>query len=106
MPLRRSAGRLARPSSPRAKLLLLSGSSALVILTLAGAEGLARRWAPDYLARTRGLYVHSRTYGWVGRPGAVAPMGGGRITLDTRGYRGQPLAPRRSGWSHARDRAG
>ncbi|MGE5126890.1 MAG: SGNH/GDSL hydrolase family protein [Betaproteobacteria bacterium] len=71
----------------------MGGSCVSVALALVAAEGLARRWAPDYLSRTRGLYVHSRTYGWVGRPGAVAPMGSGRISLDARGYRTRPLAP-------------
>jgi hypothetical protein len=62
-----------------------------------GTEWLARWWTPEYLTKTRGLYVYSSTYGWVGRPGAVAPMGGGRISLDARGYRGRPLAMPKTG---------
>ncbi len=74
-----------------AHVLLAIGSSALAILTIVGAEGLARWYAPDYLVRKRGLHVFSSIYGWAGRPGAVAPMGGGRVTLDGRGYRGREL---------------
>ena len=69
-----------------------------MVLAILGAEGLARHWAPDYLVRARGLQVFSRTYGWAGRPGAVAPMGGGRVTLGPRGYRGRELrVPRATG---------
>lgn len=74
------------------KLLLAAGSAAVVLLALVAAEAIARWWAPDYLTRTRGLFVYSSTYGWAGRPGAVAPMGDGRISLDAHGYRGRPLA--------------
>src|SRR5882672_4167968 len=79
------------PTRRVAHVLLAIGSSALVILAVVGAEGLARWYAPDYLVRKRGLHVFSSTYGWAGRPGAVAPMGGGRVTLDGRGYRGREL---------------
>lgn len=74
-----------------AHVLLAIGGPALIVLTIVGAEGLARWYAPDYLVRKRGLHVFSSTYGWVGRPGAVAPMGGGRVTLNGRGYRGREL---------------
>lgn len=66
-------------------------SSALVVLAVVGAELIARRWAPDYLVQARGLHVFSRAYGWAGRPGAAAAMGDGRVTLNTRGYRGPEL---------------
>lgn len=72
--------------------LLALGSLAVVILVIAGAELLARHWAPDYLVRSRGLHVFSRTYGWSGRPDAVAPMGSGLVRLNARGYRGRDLA--------------
>jgi hypothetical protein len=72
-------------------ILLAIGSSAVVILTMVGAEWLARWYAPDYLVRKRGLHVFSNTYGWAGRPGAVAPMGSGRVTLNACGYRGREL---------------
>jgi hypothetical protein len=72
-------------------VLLAIGSLALFILTTVGAEWLARWYAPDYLVRKRGLYVFSSIYGWAGRPGAVAPMGNGRVTLNARGYRGEEL---------------
>ena len=65
------------------------GSLAFLGLIALGAEWLARMWDPDYLIRVRGLYVYSPTYGWAGRPGAVAPMGDGRVTLNSRGYRGR-----------------
>ena len=65
------------------------GSLAFLGLIALGAEWLAREWDPDYLIRVRGLHVYSPTYGWAGRPGAVAPMGDGRVTLNSRGYRGR-----------------
>jgi hypothetical protein len=74
-----------------ANALLAFGSLASVALALGGAELLARHWTPDYLARKRGLQVYSRWYGWGGRPGAVASMGGGRVSLNARGYRGREL---------------
>jgi hypothetical protein len=73
-------------------VLLALGSVAFVVLAALGAELLARRLAPDYLVRTRGLYVSSPVYGWEGRPGAVASMGGGRVTLNALGHRGRELA--------------
>ncbi len=94
------ARRLPRPAhlSPLvAHVLLAVGSIAVVALAIVGAELLARRWAPDYLVETRGLHVFSRTYGWAGRPGAVAPMGGGRVSLNARGYRGRELTLPKAG---------
>ena len=58
---------------------------------------MARRLEPDYLVKTRGLHVFSPAYGWTGRPGAVAAMGEGRVTLNRFGYRGRELPARRSG---------
>jgi hypothetical protein len=74
-----------------AHALLVIGGSALGILTIVGTELLARRWAPDYLVQRRGLHVFSSVYGWAGRPGAVSPMSGGRVSLNARGYRGREL---------------
>jgi hypothetical protein len=76
-------------SRPFAHILLAVGSAIFVILTVLATEWLARWLAPDYLVRKRGLHVFSSIYGWAGRPGAVAPMGTGRVTLNARGYRGQ-----------------
>jgi hypothetical protein len=42
--------------------------------------------------KARGLHVFSSSYGWAGRPGASIPMGGGRATLNARGYRGRVLS--------------
>ena len=105
-----SSGMVERPiPSPRrrsrsvtrrlANTLLAVAGTAVAALAIGGAEGLLRWLEPDYLVRTRGLFVFSSTYGWAGRPGAVAPMGGGRVTLDGRGYRGRglPAPPRPSG---------
>jgi GDSL-like Lipase/Acylhydrolase family len=79
-------------------MVLAVSSGAFVVLVIAGGELLARRLAPDYLIKTRGLHVFSETYGWAGRPGAVAPMGGGRVSLNARGYRGRELTlPKTSG---------
>lgn len=77
--------------------LLVCGSCVFVVLTIVGAELLARYWVPDYLVRTRGLHVFSSTYGWAGRPGAVAPMGGGRVSLNAHGYRGRELTLPKTG---------
>jgi hypothetical protein len=85
-----------RPGLP-GKLALALASSALLLLLLAGLEWVLRRVDPQYLARTRGFFVHSRVYGWAGRPHTRLPMGSGTLTLDGRGYRGprlpQPAAP-------------
>jgi hypothetical protein len=97
-PLSRRVRRPPRLPPLVAYALLAFGSVVSVVLAIAGAELLARHWAPDFLVRTRGLHVFSRTYGWVGRPGAVAPMGGGRVSLNARGYRGRELtAPKEAG---------
>ena len=80
-----------------ANLLLAVGSSILVVLAILGAEVLARRLAPDYLIKARGLHVFSETYGWAGRPGAVAPMGGGRVSLNADGFRGRDLSRPKDG---------
>lgn len=74
-----------------AHVLLAVVGPALLILAIVGAEWLSRWYAPDYLVRKRGLHVFSSIYGWAGRPGAVAPMGTGRATLNARGYRGREL---------------
>jgi hypothetical protein len=80
------------------KLLLAVCSTTLLILGVVGAEALARRLAPGYLVEARGIHVFSKEYGWRGRPGAEAPMGGGRVTLNALGYRGRAWrVPKRSG---------
>ena len=80
-----------------ANALLAFGGLAVAALTLVGAELLARRLAPSYLVDTRGLHVFSAAYGWAGRPGAVAPMGDGRVSLNRRGYRGRELPRPKAG---------
>ncbi len=85
--LRRTAAGGLSPLLP--KLLLAACSTTLMILGIVGAEALARGLAPAYLVEARGIHVFSKEYGWRGRPGAVAPMGGGRVTLNALGYRGR-----------------
>jgi hypothetical protein len=86
-----------RRSTLAANGLLALGSCLLLVLALVGAELVARAWAPDYLVRKRGLHVFSSLYGWAGRPGATAKMGGGGVSLNARGYRGRELTlPRTS----------
>ncbi len=98
LPLSRRVRRPPRLSPLVANALLAFGSFVSVVLSIAGAELLSRHSEPDYLVRTRGLQVFSGTYGWVGRPGAVAPMGGGRVSLNARGYRGRELTvPKETG---------
>jgi hypothetical protein len=80
-----------------AHALLAIGSIGVLALALVGLELLARWWAPGYLAEKRSLHVFSSTYGWTGRPGAVAPMGGGLVSLNTRGYRGRELTLPKAG---------
>jgi len=75
--------------------LLAAASCALVAVAIVSTEGLVRRLAPAYLVETRGIHVFSPLYGWIGRPGAVAAMGSGRVTLNRLGYRGRELPPRR-----------
>ena len=69
----------------------------LLGLVIVGMEYLARWLAPDYLVRTRGIHVSSTSYGWIGRPNAVAVMGGGRVSLNGRGFRGRELVVPRPG---------
>jgi hypothetical protein len=78
-------------------LLLAAASCGLVALAIVATELLVRRLAPAYLVETRGIHVFSPEYGWIGRPGAVASMGSGRVTLNRNGYRGPELPPRRDG---------
>jgi hypothetical protein len=74
-----------------AHALLVLGGLVVGLLALAAAEAVTRWWEPGYLVRTRGLHVYSKRYGWAGRPGAVAAMGGGRATLNAGGFRGREL---------------
>jgi hypothetical protein len=74
-----------------APLLLSVGTSAVLLLIVAGAELLARWSAPDYLARTRGFHVFSETYGWAPRQGASVVIDGKRVTFSARGFRGHDL---------------
>ena len=79
------------------RLGLALGSCGFVLLAVLAAELLSRTWAPDYLVKSRGLHVFSSAYGWAGRPGAVAPMGGGRVSLNAHGYRGRELPVPKTG---------
>lgn len=90
-PLPQRPHRLGRLRLGGAHILLPIGATAFVLLALVMGEGVSRWWAPDYLVRTRGLHVFSSAYGWTGRPGASAPMGEGRVSLNARGYRGREL---------------
>jgi hypothetical protein len=79
-------------------LFLAAASCGVFALAIVASEWAARLLAPDYLIETRGIHVFSRAYGWIGRPGAAAPMGEGRVTLNRLGYRGRELpAPRSDG---------
>jgi hypothetical protein len=79
-------------------LLLAFGSALLLALALVGAEVIARACSPDYLLQKRGLHVFSATYGWKPRAGASTTLGGARVTLNARGYRGRDVAlPRTDG---------
>jgi lysophospholipase L1-like esterase len=84
-------GRVRRVPALVAHLLLACASCALLAVVIVGVEWLARWLAPDYLVRTRGIHVSSTSYGWIGRPQAVAAMGGGRVTLNRLGFRGREL---------------
>jgi hypothetical protein len=64
----------------------------LATLGLGAIELLLRAHSPNYLVEARGLHIFSSAYGWAGRPGASAPMGGGRATLNSHGYRGRLLS--------------
>ena len=69
----------------------------MVASAIVAAECVARRVSPAYLVETRGIHVFSPVYGWIGRPGAVAAMGSGRVTLNRLGFRGRELPPREDG---------
>jgi len=79
------------------KVLLAAASCTLFASAIVASEWVARLLCPDYLVRTRGIHVFSRAYGWLGRPGAAAAMGEGRVTLNRLGYRGRELPPRGAG---------
>jgi hypothetical protein len=81
-----------RPAARFAPLLLSVGSSALAVLTVVGAEMLARWRAPDYLMETRGFHVFSDTYGWEPRHGSSVVIDGKRVSFNSLGYRGRELA--------------
>jgi hypothetical protein len=78
-------------------VLLAAASSSLVAVAIVATECLVRRLAPAYLVDTRGIHVFSSAYGWIGRPGAVASMGSGPVTINRLGFRGRELPPRREG---------
>jgi hypothetical protein len=78
-------------------VLLAAASCTVFASAIVASEWLDRWLAPDYLVKTRGLHVFSPAYGWIGRPGAVASMGEGRVTLNRLGYRGRELPARRPG---------
>jgi hypothetical protein len=79
-----------------ARLLLALGATAVVATASIAGEWVSRWLAPDYLAERRGLHVSSPVFGWTGRPNATVAMGGGRASLNARGYRGRELsAPKR-----------
>ncbi len=81
-----------RPPARLTRVLLSAGSSALAILAILGAEGVARWCAPNYLMQTRGLHVFSDTYGWVPRQATSAVIDGKRVTFNSAGCRGRELA--------------
>ena len=74
-----------------ASLRLSVGTSAVLLLIVAGTELLARWSAPNYLVRTRGFHVFSDTYGWVLRQGTSVVIDGKQITFNARGFRGREL---------------
>ena len=80
-----------------AHLLLAFSSCALLSLVIVSTEWLVRWLEPDYLVRTRGIHVSSTYYGWIGRPLAVAEMGGGRVSLNRLGFRGRELVAPKPG---------
>ena len=77
-------------------VFLAAASCAGFALAIVASEWAARLVAPEYLVETRGIHVFSRAYGWIGRPGAVAAMGDGSVTLNRLGYRGRELPARRA----------
>jgi hypothetical protein len=80
-----------------ANVALAVSSCFVCVILMIAAEGIVRLCAPDYLIRTRGVHVFSSTYGWIGRPGVVTPMGSGLVSLNERGFRGRTLALPKSG---------
>jgi hypothetical protein len=80
-----------------APLLLSAGTSAVLLLIVAGAELLARWSAPDYLVRSRGFHVFSEIYGWAPRQGTSTVIDGHRVTFNSRGFRGRALPVPRAG---------
>lgn len=92
----------ARPRAHAAHALLAAGAVALVALAVLAAEMVARFSSPDYLVATRGLHAYSDVYGWAMRPRTSAIVGGRRVTVNERGYRGRALrVPRAPGLTRA-----
>jgi hypothetical protein len=82
----------------RARVLPSLCGTAFVAVALVGAELVARWRAPDYLVTTRGFHVHSDSYGWASRKGVSMVNAGGRVSVNSNGYRGRELAvPRKDG---------
>ena len=96
-PPRPNLDRVQRVPSLVANLLLACASCTLLGVVIVGTEWLAHWLAPDYLVRTRGIHVSSTYYGWIGRPLAVAEMGGGRVSLNRLGFRGRELVAPKPG---------
>jgi len=67
-------------------------TTAVAVLALAAAEKAARWLAPGSLADSRGLHVFSETLGWTHRRGVSTLIGGKRVTINARGYRGHELS--------------
>ena len=86
-----------RPAAILGGVGLLLASATLCVLTVLGAEAIARLWSPDYFVRTRGLHVFSDTYGWVPRKGTRAAVDGAWVSVNGRGYRGRELPLPRAG---------
>jgi hypothetical protein len=91
-PSRALVRRQARPAALLMPFLLSLASLSIAVLAMAGVEGLARWYAPDYLVRTRGFHVFSDTYGWVPRAGTSVVIDGKRVGFNAAGYRGRELA--------------
>ena len=80
----------------RPEHLLALGAALAVLLTLAGAELLARRLDTRYLDRTRGEDVYSEERGWKLRPGFQGLVHDAWTTVNARGYRGREYGPRKA----------
>lgn len=83
----------------RPEWALACASVLLVVLTLAGAEGVLRLAAPDYLERRPALSLdrlhrYSEVYGWELRPGARQREDDHWTTVNAHGYRGREVAAR------------